>query len=106
LQKQKESPFVLDVSTLPENRGAIVFEGNALALRKRRFWVLDKAGRITFTVVKTDFSPGSFITIYGFKTTSENDCSKVFSAIKQNQQKYGYQTTIPQLNPPDKAYIK
>jgi len=60
LQTQKESPIVLDMFTLSNGIESIRFDGNSNYLRKRRFWVLEKAGTITFIVVKADFSPGSF----------------------------------------------
>jgi len=69
LQIQKESPFVLDVTNLPNRLGSIIFDGNDMPQQKRRFWILEKAGTIKFTVVKHDFMPGSLITISGFKTT-------------------------------------
>jgi len=70
---QKESPFVLDVSTLPNGLGSIVFDENYNSLRKRRFWVLEKAGTIKFIVVKIHFNKGFRITIFGFKTTANRN---------------------------------
>jgi len=69
LQTQKKSPFVLDVSTLRDGRGAIVFDGKELFVRKRRFWTLEKAGEMKFTLENNELQEDSRLTISGFKTT-------------------------------------
>jgi len=75
IQAQKESPFVLDVSTLLDGRGAIVFDENEMPPRKRRFWTLEKAGEMRFTMKNNELRPDSRITISGFKTTVNYDSS-------------------------------
>jgi len=69
LQAQTESPFLLDVSTLRDGRGAIVFDRKKMAPRKRRLWTLERAGEMTFTLEKNELQGNSRITISGFKTT-------------------------------------
>jgi len=71
LQEQNESPLVLDVSTLPDGQGAIVFDENQMSQRKRRFWVLEKGGEMRFTMDDNYLKPESRITISGFKTTEK-----------------------------------
>jgi len=70
LKVEKESPFVLDVTTLPGGRGAIVFEGNKTSARRRRFWVLERAGTVKFTLDDNDLKADSRLTISGFKTVN------------------------------------
>jgi len=69
IQAQREFPFVLDVSTLHDGRGAIVFDGKEMVPRRRRFWTLERAGEMTFTLENNELHPHSRITISGFKTT-------------------------------------
>jgi len=69
-QTQTESPFVLDMTTLPYGRGAIFFEGNKTSARKRRFWVLEKAGTVKFTLDPNDLKADSRLTISRFKTVN------------------------------------
>jgi len=82
LQAQKESPFVLDVSTLSDGRGAIVFDGKEMSSCKRRFWTLEKAGEMRFTLKNNELQRDSRITISGFKTTeninSEDHLDEVY----------------------------
>jgi len=75
LQAQKESPFILDVSTLPDGRGAIVFDGKEISRRRRRFWTLERAGEMKFTLESNELKEDSRITISGFKTTEKWDSS-------------------------------
>jgi len=64
-----ESPFVLDATTLPRGPGAIVFEGNKMSTRKRRFLVLKIGGTVKFNFFTNDLKTDSHFTISGFKTT-------------------------------------
>jgi len=73
MQAQKESPFDLNVSTLPEGRGAIVFDGDKMSLCHRRFWILQKAGTVRLTMENNELQRDSRITISGFKTTEQKD---------------------------------
>jgi len=68
------------MTTLPENRrGAIVFDGNKMSDRKRRFWVLEKAGTVRFLLEKNDLKPDSRLTISEFpKYNSGTHISQVF----------------------------
>jgi len=59
----------LDVSTLRDGQGTIVFDGKEMSLRKRRFWTLERAGEMRFTMENNELQPDSRITISGFKTT-------------------------------------
>jgi len=97
------------MSTLSNGIGSIWFDGNSNFLRKRRFWVLENAGTITFTVRKTDFSPGSFITVHGFNTTKEKNYSNGLSVIKTLPgliQQRQFASDIEAKNPFGEAYIK
>jgi len=67
LQNQTESPFILDATTLPEGLGAIVFDGNKIPSRQRRFWLIEQAGKIKFTLEKNDLKPDCRLTITGFE---------------------------------------
>jgi len=66
-QNQTESPFVLDATTLPEEQGAIVFDGNDKSQRRNRFWVIEKAGTVKFTLEQNELQPDSRLTITGFQ---------------------------------------
>jgi len=57
------------VSTLPDGRGAIVFDGKKMCQRKRKFWTLENARQMSFTMDSNELQPDSRITISGFKTT-------------------------------------
>jgi len=81
IQAQKESPFVLDVSTLLDGQGGIIFDENEMSSRKRRFWTLERAGEMRFTLEKNELKPGSRITISGFKTTVNYDSSDYLDEV-------------------------
>jgi len=67
LQPQMESPFILDATTLPAGVGAIIFNGNKMPTRNgRRFWVLERAGTVKFTLDSNDLKLGTRLTISGF----------------------------------------
>jgi len=68
------------VSTLPDGRGAIVFDGNEMSPQIRRFWTLEKAGEMRFTLEKNQLKPDSRITISGFKTTINKDSSQIWNS--------------------------
>jgi len=72
-QPQTEAPFVLNVSTLHDGRGAIVFDGKKMSPRKRRFWILERAGEMSFIIIlqNNDLEPDSRITISGFRATEK-----------------------------------
>jgi len=72
-QAQKESPFVLDASTLSDCRGIIAFEEKEIFSGKRRFWVLENAGEMRFTLEKNELQSDSRVTISGFRTTVKRD---------------------------------
>jgi len=57
----------LDTTTLIKERGAIVFDGNVMTARKRRFWVIEKAGTVKFALDKNNLKADSRLTISGFK---------------------------------------
>jgi len=61
------------VSTLPFGRGAIEFDGKESPPRRRRFWTLEKAGKMRFTLENNELEEYSRITISGFKTTETKD---------------------------------
>jgi len=65
----------LDVSTLRDGQGTIVFDGKEMSLRKRRFWNLERAGEMRLTMEKNELQGNSRITISGFKTTEKWDSS-------------------------------
>jgi len=67
--------LVLDATTLPGGRGTLVFDENRTFSRKRRFWVLEKAGTVKFTLDANDLKEDSRLTISGFKTTEELNSS-------------------------------
>jgi len=55
---------------LPGGHGAIVFTenyGNQMYPKKRRFWALEKAGTVKFTLEGIKFKPDTRLTITGFK---------------------------------------
>jgi len=56
----------LDATTLPEERGAIVFNGKKLPSQRRRFWVIEKAGTVNFTLEENELKSDSRLTITGF----------------------------------------
>jgi len=58
--------LVLDATTLPQGLGGIVFDGKVMPQRKRRFWVLERAGTVKFTLVTNDLKPDSRLTLTGF----------------------------------------
>jgi len=68
IQTEKESPFVLDATTLPYGRGTIVFDGKQMTFQKRRFWILERAGNVKFTLGGNDLKPNFRLTLTGFKT--------------------------------------
>jgi len=72
-QNQSESPFVVDATTLPEGRGAIVFDGNGKSPRSRTFWVIEKAGTVKFTLNENNLTADSRLTITGFRWTGDTD---------------------------------
>jgi len=61
------------VSTLPDGRGRIFYDGNEMSTRKRRFWILERAGEMRFTLDNNELTPDSRITISGFKKTEWKD---------------------------------
>jgi len=63
-----ESPFVLDASKLLGGRGAIVFNGSDMSWRKRRFWIMEKAGTVKFTLHANELKSDSRLTIAGLKS--------------------------------------
>jgi len=65
-----ESSFVLDATKLIHNRGAIFFDGIEMASSKRRFWVLEKAGTVTFILDENKLKPDARLTISGLKTAA------------------------------------
>jgi len=66
LQAQLESPFILDATTLLVGRGNIVFDGNGKSPRRRRFWVIEKAGTVKFTLEENELKPECRLTVTGF----------------------------------------
>jgi len=68
---QSESPFVLDATTLFDGRRSIVFDGEEMSPRKKRFWTLEIAGTVKFTLSSNGLKPDSRLTISGFQTTTE-----------------------------------
>jgi len=52
--------------TLRNGRGGIVFDGNGMPPLKRRFWVLEKAGTMKFTLDPYYLKPESSLTKFGF----------------------------------------
>jgi len=72
-QNQSKSPFVVDATTLPEGRGAIVFDGNGKSPERRTFWVVEKAGTVKFTLQKNNLTADSRLTITGFRWTGDTD---------------------------------
>jgi len=59
----------LDATTIFDGQTAIVFDEKEVPPRRRRFWTLEKAGEMKFTMEKNELQPDSRITISGFKTT-------------------------------------
>jgi len=78
LQSQSESPFVLDATRLPEGQGAIVFNGNKTSPQKRRFWAIEKAGTVKFTLQENALEPDSRLTITGFRWLGEKIIDQVY----------------------------
>jgi len=56
----------LDATTLSGGRGAIVFDGSENSAQKKRFWVIEKAGTVKFTLEENELKPESRLTITGF----------------------------------------
>jgi len=63
----------LDVSSLPDGRGVIVFDEKEMSPKKRTFWTLEKAGEMRFSLENSKLRPHFYITISGFKTTVHED---------------------------------
>jgi len=62
---------VLDATTLLQGgRGRIVFDGNKKPQRNRRFWALEKAGTVKFTLVRNLLKINYDLIITGFQTGS------------------------------------
>jgi len=80
-QTQEESPFVLDASTLTNGRGEIVFNGNKMSPRKRRFWILEKAGTVKFTMENNNLKLDSRITISGLENTKKHDSKEFLDEV-------------------------
>jgi len=72
-QSQAESPLILDAMTLPQGRGGIVFEGSDKSPRRRRFWVIEKAGMVNFTLEENKLQRDSRLTITGFYNFGSTD---------------------------------
>jgi len=73
----------LDASTLPEGRGAIVFEGNKMPARNRRFWVLEDAQTVKFTLDANYLKADSRLTISGFKTVKFIDDQPITDYLEE-----------------------
>jgi len=58
---------------LPEGRGKIVFNGKGMSPRKRRFWIMEKAGTVKFTLETNALKSDCRLTITGFKDASYYD---------------------------------
>jgi len=72
-QVQEESPFLVNAKELPGGSGGLIFDGNQFSLRKRRYWILENAGTIKFTLDKNNLKPDSRLTISGFDSTLDID---------------------------------
>jgi len=63
----------LDANSLPEGQGAIVFHGSDKFPQRRKFWVIEKAGMVKFTLEENELEPDSRLTISGFSRRGEKE---------------------------------
>jgi len=75
LQTKREPAFIVEVTSLPGRHGTVVFDGsNKTSPRKRRFWVIENAGEMQFTIEYNDLKS---IPILPFRDSKQVSTSRL-----------------------------
>jgi len=68
LNQEEDKNFMVTLDASTRREGVIQFSGNVSDVR-RRFWILEKTGKVTFYLDLNKLTPGSRLTISGLDDT-------------------------------------